>query len=162
MMLLILNLKGGPFQTKNTKSIADIIKTILSLVVFDVNYVHISMIACLPQKTMHSVCHCAASSTFHTHKSRLCPPDRNGVLPKSWADKMKQKQSPTSFTGASQVSSPGAITHVAVPALSTDPIVLAGVAQTLFWRLLRARGLHPGCLLDLGQAPDILTLSVNE
>lgn len=101
----------------------------------------------------------------HTHtysKSRLCLPDRNYILPNSWVDKMRRKQSPTSFTGASQVSSPGAVAHIAVPAFSTDPIVLAGVAQTLLWSLLGARGLHPGSLLDLGQASDILTLSVNE
>lgn len=39
---------------------------------------------------------------------------------------------------------------------------MARVAQTLFGRLLRTGGLDPGSLLDLGQASDILTLSVNE
>lgn len=76
--------------------------------------------------------------------------------------KCDKEQSPTSFTRASQVSSPGAVTHIAVPALSTDPVVLAGVAQALFGRLLRAGGLDPSSPLDLGQAPDILTLSINE
>lgn len=36
------------------------------------------------------------------------------------------------------------------------------VAQALFRGLLGARGLHPGGLLDLGQASDVLTLSVDE
>lgn len=104
------------------------------------------------------VCPCVASSTFQADKSRLCLPDGNDVPLNNWGDKM----SPTSFTGASQVSSPRAVTHVAVPALSADPVVLAWVAQTLFGRLLRAGGLDPSSLLVLGQAPDILTLSVNE
>ena len=50
MLLLSLNLKEGPCQTKTTESIVDIIEMIPFLVVFDVNYIHISMLACLPQK----------------------------------------------------------------------------------------------------------------
>lgn len=74
----------------------------------------------------------------------------------------KLGKSPTSFAGAPQVSSPRAVAHVAVPAFSADAVVLTGVAQALFGRLLGAGGLDPGCLLDLGEAADVLTLSIDE
>lgn len=96
------------------------------------------------------------------HWQRLCLADRNSTHLNSWVDKMRQKQSSTSFTGATQVSSPRAVTHVAIPALSADPIVLAGIAQALFGRLFGAGWFDPGSFLDLSQASDIFTLSVNK
>lgn len=49
-MLFNQNLKGGPFQKKNVKSEVYIIKNInIFLLFFDVNYIHIFTIQCLPQ-----------------------------------------------------------------------------------------------------------------
>lgn len=71
-------------------------------------------------------------------------------------------KSPTSFAGATQVAGARAVAHVAVPAFPAHAVVLTGVAQALFGRLLGARGLDPSRLLDLGQPADVLTLPVDE
>lgn len=79
-------------------------------------------------------------------------------------DKVREEKrnSPTSFTRAPEVSSPGAVAHIAVPALPADAVVLARVAQALFGRLLGAGGFDPRGLLDLCQASHVLTLAVDE
>lgn len=101
---------------------------------------------------------CSIINILHWQRLRLR--ERNYKQSNSWVEKMRQ--SFTSFAGATQVSSPRTVTHVAIPAFSTDPIVLAGVAQALLGRLFRAGGLDPGSFLDLSQPSDIFTLSVNK
>lgn len=75
---------------------------------------------------------------------------------------MTKQRSRTSLTRASQVSRPGAVAHVAVPALPADAVVLARVAQALLGRLLGAGRFDPRGLLDLCQPSHVLTLAVDE
>lgn len=68
----------------------------------------------------------------------------------------------TSLAGASQVSRPGAVADVAIPALPADAVVLAGVGQALFGLFSGAGRLHPHRLLGLSQPPDVFALTVHE
>lgn len=161
-MFFNLNLKGVRFLTNVIAEILYIIKMSVLLIVFAVKCFHICTVTWQPPD--YALWGGSVSLWSIVNISRWQRQIMACRHKCSSKQKMKwdKKQSPTSFTRASQVSSPRAVTHIAVPALSTDPIVLAGVAQTLLRRLLRAGGLDPSSLLDLGQAPDILTLSINE
>lgn len=55
-----------------------------------------------------------------------------------WIKRIKIKTLLTSLAGPAQVARPGAVTHVAVPALSADAVVLTRVAQALLGQLLGA------------------------
>lgn len=68
----------------------------------------------------------------------------------------------TSLTGTSPETSTGAVTDEAVPSLFTRPVVLAGVAVTLFPCHLTTRGLDAGHILGLSYLPDVLAASINE
>lgn len=68
----------------------------------------------------------------------------------------------TSLTGAAQVPGARAVTHVAVPALPADAVVLAGVGQALLGRLPRAGGFDADCSLSLSESPNVFALAVNK
>lgn len=68
----------------------------------------------------------------------------------------------TSLTGASQVACARAVTHVAVPALPADAVVLAGVGQALLGRLPGAGGFDTHCPLGLSQPPNVFALAINK
>lgn len=102
---------------------------------------------------------CMPSWTCDAMKQRKQP--QINPTDRACSTKTKNK-SPTSFARAPQVAGPRAVAHIAVPAFSAHAVVLTGVAQTLFGRLLGARGLDPSCLLDLGETADVLTLPINE
>lgn len=68
----------------------------------------------------------------------------------------------TSLAGPAQVARPGAVADVAVPALSADAVVLAGVGQALFGLVFGARRLHAHRSLRLGQPPDVFALPVHK
>lgn len=68
----------------------------------------------------------------------------------------------TSLAGTIPKAGPGTVTNEAVPALLTDPVVLAGVAVTLFPRHLTARRLDAGHVLRLSYLPDVLAAAIDE
>lgn len=68
----------------------------------------------------------------------------------------------TSFTGARPVASAGTVTDESVPAFLTDTSILAGVAFTLFARLLGTRRFDASAILCLSDLTYVLTSAVNE
>lgn len=68
----------------------------------------------------------------------------------------------TSLTGASQVAGARTVTHVAVPALPADAVVLAGVGQALLGRLPGAGGFDAHRPLGLSQPPNVFALAINK
>lgn len=74
----------------------------------------------------------------------------------------KEYEAPTSLARTSQKPRSGAVAYISIPSLSADAVVLTRVAQALLGCFLGAGRLHPHCLLDLGHAPNIFALAVDE
>lgn len=72
------------------------------------------------------------------------------------------KTSLTSLTDPPQKAGPDAVTHEAVPALSTDAPVAAGGGRALLQRLPGAEGGDARSPLGLGQAPEVAAAPVYE
>lgn len=68
----------------------------------------------------------------------------------------------TDLTISAQVTCAGAVAYVAVPALFAQPPVATGGAAAALLQLPGAEAAHANSALDLGQAPDVPALAIDE
>lgn len=68
----------------------------------------------------------------------------------------------TDFTVGPEVAGPGAVAHVSVPALLAEASVGTGAAAASLLQLPGAETAHARCALDLGQAPHVPALAIDE